>query len=210
MSLRRWTSSLVALWTFLLAVVPLWSAHAAPDVAAGGSFAAVGLWWEPRGNTGRLTLVAGVRSVGAAGVQTTALVGTGECKAVADQPRGCRLRVRTRSIALEDFVVEPLLRSATLRYREGGSLTRVTWTGRESLIPGWRIERAATIGNDYVLIVAGLSGGFARRAGGSGEIEGARLPARQMLTGGIGSGGGAVAIICAGLPSGCVTRTGRR
>lgn len=149
--------------------------------------------------------MAGVRSITSSGAQTVAVFGVGTCKAVSGKPRSCRLRVATKSIASEHFVVDPLLQTATLRFRHRGSLSQVQWSSRGSLTPGWRIERAAKVGDDYVLVVGGLSGGVATKAVAGGTFDKIRLPARQLIGAGMGTGGGALAIVCAGLPSGCLT-----
>jgi hypothetical protein len=127
--MRRTLATLVA----ALLVGSAVPATAQPGAGASGGQEAFGWWVEMKGDTGRTWMVDAMRLVTDSGPATLGFIGRGRCtKSRADGwvIVSCSLNGPVRELGLDEFQMDPALRTAAMNVKIGRFRHRMDWTAR--------------------------------------------------------------------------------
>lgn len=170
----RW-AALVPMPVLLLAMlVPLAPATARPEAIAYGeaSQTAWADWIRIRGDTGTFYFAIATRGANTfAGPFSVAYVGKGTCEVTRGKRFtmvACGGSARGHDLALDEFQMDPLMRSATLRFGKGRRAQEVVWTAGDGAP-----QQGAGLG--FGAGYVDLGGGAYRWAPAKGRLFGQRL-----------------------------------
>jgi hypothetical protein len=176
----RRTSVVAIFLTVVLAGMPTASGEPYTGAYAEGRVEAIADWVQPRDGGLFLVALAGRSADNFGGVGTWAGVARGKCRMFGGRRSRmltCHASGRVVEIATEDFEMDPLLNSASVRVKVLGHHHTANWTGRGEITPA---AGAEVHGGSYPAVGAGA--GIFRDAKARARLFGKRIGGKGWLT----------------------------
>jgi hypothetical protein len=176
----RRMSVVAILSTVVLAGMPSASGEPSAGGYAEGRLEAVADWIQPRDGGLYLAVLAGRSADNFAGVGTWAGVAKGRCRMLEGRRSRmlmCHASGKVVEIATEDFEMDPLLNSASVRVKVLGYHHKANWTGRGEITPA---SGAEVHGGSYPVVGAGA--GVFRDAKARAKLFGKRIGGKGWLS----------------------------
>jgi hypothetical protein len=178
--MRRMVGMAAIFSAMVLAGMPTASGESSAGGYAEGRLEAIGDWIQPRDGGLYLVTLAGRSADNFGGVGTWAGVARGKCRMFGGRGSRmltCQASGRVVDIATEDFEMDPLLNSASVRVKVLGHHHKANWTGRGEITPA---SGAEVHGGSYPVVGAGA--GIFRDAKARARLFGKRIGGKGWLT----------------------------